>query len=80
MSLAITMEKVIAILLADGWHSVQKGSFILDAYEFRDEGGCHLVKGGSVEGICSTGAEWLELGRDFQAKLIVSRRCLLSVN
>ncbi len=34
MSLAIDVDKVTRILLADGWHDVTDSSFYLDAYEF----------------------------------------------
>jgi hypothetical protein len=34
MSLAIDVDKVVAVLLNDGWHDVIEQSFALDAYEF----------------------------------------------
>lgn len=41
MSLAINVERVVAVLLSDGWHDVAplssndtRTSFIIDAYEF----------------------------------------------
>jgi hypothetical protein len=34
MSLAIDIDAVTAVLLADGWHEVIDDSFYLDAYEF----------------------------------------------
>jgi len=34
MSLAIDIDAVTAVLLADGWHEVMDDSFCLDAYEF----------------------------------------------
>ena len=34
MSLAIDIDKVTNVLLADGWHEVVDDSFTLDAYEF----------------------------------------------
>jgi hypothetical protein len=69
MSLAIDIDKVSDVLLADGWHHVEfakgKSTFVIDAYEFleqRGEGRDPLVHvgGGSVAGVTSTGAEWLE--------------------
>jgi hypothetical protein len=69
MSLAIDIEKVSDVLLADGWHHVEfakgKSTFIIDAYDFlqhREEGREPLihVSGGTVAGVPSTGAEWLE--------------------
>jgi hypothetical protein len=34
MSLAIDVDRVAAVLLADGWHTVSNDSFELDAYEY----------------------------------------------
>jgi hypothetical protein len=34
MSLAIDVDKVKAVLLADGWHDVKDASFSLDSYEY----------------------------------------------
>jgi hypothetical protein len=38
MSLAIDIDKVSDVLLADGWHHVEfakgKSSFVIDAYDF----------------------------------------------
>lgn len=34
MSLRISVEKVYAVLLADGWHDVAGASFNLDTYEY----------------------------------------------
>jgi hypothetical protein len=70
MSLAIDIEKVSDVLLADGWHHVVfnngKSTFVIDAYEFvehMEEGKNPFVhvSGGSVVGVPSTAAEWLEL-------------------
>ena len=69
MSLAIDIEKVSDVLLADGWHHVEfakgKSTFVIDAYDFlehREEGREPLihVSGGTVAGVPSTGAGWLE--------------------
>jgi|SRR6266550_6509050 len=69
MSLAIDIDKVSDVLLADGWHHVEfakgKSTFVIDAYEFlehREKGRDPLVHvgGGLVAGVTSTGAEWLE--------------------
>jgi len=59
MSLAIDVDKVEAVLLADGWHLVAEKSFDLDAYEFHHEKS-FILKGGEVEGVPSTGAAWKE--------------------
>jgi len=34
MSLAIDIDRVTAVLLADGWHQVEEESFVLDSYEY----------------------------------------------
>jgi hypothetical protein len=69
MSLAIDINKVSDVLLADGWHHVEfakgKSTFVIDAYDFveqRGEGSDPVVhaSGGTVGGVVSTGAEWLE--------------------
>jgi hypothetical protein len=65
MSLAIDVDRVTHVLLADGWHKVQGRSFDLDAYEYiqkSDEEPIPLLRGGSVTGIPSTGACWNEAG------------------
>lgn len=31
---AIDMNKVVRVLLADGWHHVADGSFLIEAYDF----------------------------------------------
>ena len=61
MSLDIQISKVIAVLLSDGWHTVEGKSFNTDAYEFSD-GDSLLVGGGVVDGVPSTGASWSEKG------------------
>jgi hypothetical protein len=68
MSLSIDIDRVSDVLLADGWHRVifQNGesTFLIDAYEYiqRREGGDPeiLVGGGSVPGVPSTGASWID--------------------
>ena len=70
MSLAINVDRVEAVLLADGWHEVSLNeqnvsSFTLDAYDFirRVEGKDPIVllSGVSVAGVL-TGVSWLEKG------------------
>jgi hypothetical protein len=67
MSLAIDVDKVEAVLLADGWHEVifyeGKSSFTLDAYEFvrnteKETNPRIDVSGWKVEGVPSTVACW----------------------
>lgn len=54
MSLAIDLDEVTAVLLPDGWHTVNNQSFTTDAYEYVH--GDHLiVGGGQVAGVPSTG-------------------------
>ena len=38
MSLAIDTDKITEVMLPDGWHTVAKGSFSLDAYEYVKDG------------------------------------------
>lgn len=59
MSLAIQIEKVTEVLLADGWHSVSSGSFDLDAYEYLDD--AVLIHGGGANGVCATGFSFREI-------------------
>lgn len=60
MSLAIDVDHVTEVLLADGWHQVLDGSFTLDAYEYLwysagnpDE--AQILHGGGNSGVCATG-------------------------
>lgn len=65
MSLEINIQRVTAVLLADGWHAVDPGTFDLDAYEFmyphpnpdRDDIYVHL---GGKSGVCATGYTFTE--------------------
>ena len=59
MSLHVDREKVSAVLLPDGWHTVLDHSFDLDAYEYHDEDR-PIFEGDQVTGIPSTGASWLD--------------------
>lgn len=53
MSLYIDVDKVTEVLLADGWHAVEDGSFDLDSYEYHH--GDHMLHGGGNYGVCATG-------------------------
>jgi hypothetical protein len=59
MSLAIDVDTVTAVLLADGWHDVIDDSFDVDAYEFEEkiaEGeDPRLLHGGEHSGISDSG-------------------------
>lgn len=59
MTLGLDVHMVSHVLLADGWHTVQGDTFMLDAYEYFDEKHA-VLKGGSVQGVSSTGAIWTE--------------------
>lgn len=39
MSLSIDVDKVLEVLLGDGWHLVENKSFAIDSYEFMWEAG-----------------------------------------
>jgi len=60
VSLALEMDDVVAVLLADGWHDVENHSFELDAYEFKWEAG--WGEDHYVSGMCSTGFGFRENG------------------
>jgi len=75
MSLAITMNKVVKVLLADGkWHQVRqvrgKSTFAIDAYEFIEE---HKS---AVEGIPVTGAMW---SSGLQTRIVCPLTSILAV-
>ena len=45
MSLAIREQEVVGMLLADGWHDVEPGTFFIDSYEYIHEDGSLSVGG-----------------------------------
>ena len=56
MSLAIDPVDVEAILLGDRWHEIERGTFILDSYEFvEDAGEGFILHGGGQSGVCAIG-------------------------
>jgi hypothetical protein len=69
MSLAIQASTVRAVLLADGWHEIEPGSFDIDAYEIGEsydaayKGGLSAKfdcwHGGGQSGVCATGFEFV---------------------
>lgn len=59
MSLAIDVDTVTHVLLADRWHTVKGTSFAMDAYEYIYQGEL-VLGGGQAAGVPSTGAEWTE--------------------
>lgn len=69
MSLLIDIDRISAVLLPDGWHSVAplpdgRSSFVVDSYELFEGGGggYPVLRGGQVSGIVSTGFEFTETG------------------
>lgn len=62
MSLDIDCGKVKEVMLSDGWHKVDAGTFDLDAYEFTSAGSDVLL-GGACKLVSSTGATWEDGGR-----------------
>jgi len=70
MSLAININRIKRILLADGWHKVIKDTFFIDSYEFVEEWIAEqegkpyatnaVFNGGQDKMITSTGACWTE--------------------
>ena len=63
MSLAIEVDDVVAVLLADGWHTVYEDSFYLDSYEFL--WGEQVLQGGGQSGICSNGFTFKSADRSY---------------
>ncbi|MBO4270407.1 hypothetical protein [Microbispora triticiradicis] len=57
MSLAIDVDRVAFVQLADGWHEVINGTFDLDSYEYVRRHGNHeqTLHGGGNSGVCATG-------------------------
>jgi hypothetical protein len=62
MSLAIQVDKVKRVLLADGWHEVAEVSFDLDAYEYLHKDHI-LLGGGACDQIPHTGFIFKEQNR-----------------
>lgn len=56
MSLAIQVDEITAVLLADGWHDVHGKSFDIDSYEFKSER--LLLHGGGRDGISASGFDF----------------------
>jgi hypothetical protein len=79
MSLAIDVDKITGVLMADGWHEVSKrrdgkSSFAMDAYEYlayhHQDGDVYrdpeiYLGGGNEKLIPATGAYWEESGVEF---------------
>ena len=67
MSLGINVNKVTAVLLADGWHEVADKSFKLGSFEFlgssegqQQDGEPRLVHSAGANGICATGFQFAD--------------------
>jgi hypothetical protein len=83
MSLGIDVDKVVRVLLADGWHDVHDNSFTLDSYEYLWwEGGSGpradrdpmILHGGGRSGVCATGFAFTTLTTPDGAARRVKRR------
>jgi hypothetical protein len=61
MSLSIDIQKVSAVLLADGWHAILPGSLDLDGYDFVRQNDVVLT-GATTQGLPAIGARWKEAG------------------
>jgi hypothetical protein len=59
MSLAIDVDIIERVLLADGWHEVADASFEIDAYEYVHRGQA-VLSAGSIPGLIAMGAQWKE--------------------
>ena len=53
MSLALEVDNVMEVLLADGWHLVRHKSFGLDSYEYLWGG--QVLHGGGSSDVCAIG-------------------------
>jgi hypothetical protein len=73
MSLAIREQEVVGILLGDGWHGVEPGSFFIDAYEYIHDDGS-LSAGGIGFGFHAEDLERGELAGPLSSILAVSIR------
>jgi hypothetical protein len=62
MSLAIDAGKVIEVLLADRWHAVLNDTFVIDSYEFVEEGKA-VLSGGQDSLVTSMGFTFAEADR-----------------
>ena len=68
MSLAIDIDSVTGVLLADGWHEVINDSFDLDAYEYMQGEGerrTMLFGGGHEKLIPATGFTFQSAGSEW---------------
>jgi hypothetical protein len=60
MSLAIEVDDITHVLLADGWHTVQDASFGIDSYEFmwgEGMGDSPVLGGGQEKHIAAAGSQ-----------------------
>ena len=66
MSLLITTHMVSEVLLIDGWHLVDKGSFAIDPYEFIEQvngGEGKIVHMAGGDGVCAVGFSFVSNGK-----------------
>jgi hypothetical protein len=59
MSLAIDVDIIEKVLLADGWHEVADASFEIDSYEYVHRGQA-VLSAGAIPGLIAMGAQWKE--------------------
>jgi hypothetical protein len=63
MSLAIDVDNITHVLLADGWHEVQDASFGIDSYEFMSRqgmGNSPMLGGGQEKHVAASGFSFTE--------------------
>lgn len=87
MSLGISVNKVIGVLLADGWHEVAGESFKLGSYEFlgspegqQQDGEPQLVHRAGDNGICAAGFQFAERIAALESESGPVRRHMLQIS
>jgi hypothetical protein len=50
MTLTFNVDRVHEVLLADGWHPITEGSFVVDHYEYLDPAGRSVWAGAEAGG------------------------------
>ena len=70
VGLAIREQEVVALLLVDGWHEVEPGSFYIDAYEYIHDDGS-VSAGGIGVGFHAEDAERGEMAGPLSSVLAV---------
>ena len=67
MGLEINVRHVTQVLLSDGWHEVDSGSFTIGSYEFLDRaaGEARTLHAVGDNGICAAGFRFKNSSRDY---------------